>query len=270
MTIAELHGKLSPKRPGGHYERMEDLLTSDVFGSMKYAGWERGFLGWIRSAQDPWKSEEKAETVFPCDDDIAYVEFRFWPTLKKGREPDLIMAIHEKTGEITLVMIEAKYLSGPSNYEIEGEYTIAGVTGDQIADQINDFSDSSNGVEDKKVKVRVRIHIYITAHYTCPVETFKDSFAKINRHDVKSFWLNWQSLPEFIDNKIVAVEGRAKLILKDLLDLLRRKELIPFIGFECSNLDYPSEFPDHGFWEEELWEVSMLPVLLNKDGFWRE
>ncbi len=37
MTIAELHGKLAPGRPAG-YEYMEDLLTSDVFGTMRYAG----------------------------------------------------------------------------------------------------------------------------------------------------------------------------------------------------------------------------------------
>ena len=46
MTIAELHGKLSPERPQGVNERMEDLLTSDVFGTMKYAGWENGFIDW--------------------------------------------------------------------------------------------------------------------------------------------------------------------------------------------------------------------------------
>ncbi len=47
MTIAELHGKLSSSNPNGVNDRMEDLLTSDVFGAMKYAGWENGFIDWL-------------------------------------------------------------------------------------------------------------------------------------------------------------------------------------------------------------------------------
>jgi hypothetical protein len=45
MTIAELHGKLAEGRTTG-YEYMEDLLTSDIFGTMRYARWECGFAGW--------------------------------------------------------------------------------------------------------------------------------------------------------------------------------------------------------------------------------
>ncbi len=50
MTIAELHGKLSSTRPASINDRLEDLLTSDVFGTMKYAGWENGFLNWIQQS----------------------------------------------------------------------------------------------------------------------------------------------------------------------------------------------------------------------------
>ena len=40
MTIAELHGKISPHRSQVLHDRVEDLLTSDIFGSMKYARWQ--------------------------------------------------------------------------------------------------------------------------------------------------------------------------------------------------------------------------------------
>lgn len=50
MTIAELHGKLSSSSPESITDRMEDLLTSDVFGTMKYAGVDCGFLDWLHTA----------------------------------------------------------------------------------------------------------------------------------------------------------------------------------------------------------------------------
>ena len=137
MTIAELHGKLSPKRAGGFYERIEDLLTSDVFGTMKYAGWEYGFLDWLRSARGPTENCISATLVFPSDEEMSHADYQFWPMLKNGREPDLLIALHQKSGKLVLIIVEAKYLSGPSNFEMEGEFTTAGVTGDQLADQIS-------------------------------------------------------------------------------------------------------------------------------------
>ena len=268
MTIAELHGKLAPKRPGGFYERMEDLLTSDVFGTMKYAGWEQGFMDWLRSAQQPWESGKKAEAVLPGDKDIEYVGYQFWPTLKNGREPDLLIAIHEKGGSVALMMIEAKYLSGPSNFDIDCEFTVAEVTGDQIADQINDFPVSLKEASEKEVSVR--IHIYLTAHFMCPVETFEDSRIQIRRHDVSYFWLNWQTLPALLEEKILEIDTRTRSILADLLDLFRRKELVPFKGFKSARLKYPNIFPEQGFWKYKWWGVPAIPKIFEIKGFWRE
>lgn len=44
MTIAELHNKLPYNDPAALHERLEDLLTSDVFGTMKYVGGQYGSL----------------------------------------------------------------------------------------------------------------------------------------------------------------------------------------------------------------------------------
>ena len=67
MTIAELHGKLSPNRPNGCNDRMEDLLTSDVFSTMKYAGWQCGFLDWLKSSIDPINNNHTAAPQIPDD-----------------------------------------------------------------------------------------------------------------------------------------------------------------------------------------------------------
>ena len=47
MSIVEIHGKLSAEA----HEGLEDLLTSDVFGTMLYAGWQPAFHAWMSEAQ---------------------------------------------------------------------------------------------------------------------------------------------------------------------------------------------------------------------------
>ena len=44
MTIAEVHGKLSP------YKRMEDLLTSDVFSTFRYLDVNNGLVPFLQKA----------------------------------------------------------------------------------------------------------------------------------------------------------------------------------------------------------------------------
>jgi hypothetical protein len=268
MTIAELHGKLSPKRAGGFYERMEDLLTSDVFGTMKYTGWEAGFLNWLRSAKEPMDNFKTADLVLPSDDEISWAEYRFWPTVKSGREPDLLIALHQKSGKVTLIIVEAKYLSGPSNIEMEGEFTVAGLTGDQIADQINDFPDILS--ENSREVIAARIHIYLTAHHSCPMEIFGDSKKNIRRNDVSYFWLNWQALPGFLESELPRLEDRSKLLVQDLVDLLKRKDLVPFRGFRLADFDITAEYPEFGFWKEKWWQAGSTPHVYEMTGFWRE
>jgi hypothetical protein len=266
MTIAELHGKLAPKRTGGFYERMEDLLTSDVFGTMKYAGWEAGFLNWLRSATAPMENFRTASLILPKDEEISFAEYRFWPTLKSGREPDLLIAIHQKSSKLALIIIEAKYLSGPSNIEMDGEFTVAGLTGDQIADQINDFPDTLN--ESSRSAISARIHIYLTAHHSCPMETFQDSNKNIRRKDVSYFWLNWQALTSFLDSELPRLDEKPKLLVQDLIDLLKRKDLVPFRGFRISAFDFPVECPGCGFWKEKWWMARAIPHGYEMTGFW--
>ena len=50
MTIAEIHGKLSSS--GSNIsDRLEDLLTADVFGCLRYLPFEKGFQKILTRAQ---------------------------------------------------------------------------------------------------------------------------------------------------------------------------------------------------------------------------
>jgi len=263
MTIAELHGKLSPHRPNGCNDRMEDLLTSDVFSTMKYAGWQCGFLDWLKSSIDPIDKNLSASSFISEDYSIKKICYHFWPKLINGREPDLLLEIACKDGEIDLIMIEAKYLSGPSDCELRSDEE-ALITGNQIADQINGFPDVW-----KQKSVRSKIHIYLTSHFICPKDVYLEALPHIKKKNVKYYWLNWQSLEPFmVSTRFMPDEGK-KYMLTDLCQLLKRKKLINFAGFQCKEFDFCSNIPANGFWRGKWWDPE-LPSFPKNTNFWRK
>jgi len=77
-------------------ERMEDVLTSNVFSFFKY------------STRDIFLKNYLNELEFTVSDQEAEeVEFKFWPVFEDGTKPDLVIIV----GKYYL-LIEAKYFSG--------------------------------------------------------------------------------------------------------------------------------------------------------------
>jgi hypothetical protein len=242
---------------------MEDLLTSDVFGTMKYAGWQCGFLDWLRSSIDPANDDLLAASLIAEDYQIKKITYFFWPTLKNGREPDLLLEVVCMDGEIDLIMIEAKYLSGPSDFELQPEIETS-TTGNQIADQINDFPDKWN-----RCAVRSKVHLYLTGHFICPKDIFHIALPLIKNDAVRYYWLNWQSLEPFLMSTKCDLDESKKHMLQDLCKLLRRKKLINFTGFQYNKIDFSLNLPKIGFWKEKWWYAA-LPSFPKSFNFWRE
>lgn len=262
MTIAELYGKLSPERPSCAHERLEDLLTSDVFGTMKYAGWQYGFMNWLRSAVSP-DGHSCAVDTLPTDSHIRHVHFVFWPTLRNGREPDLLLGIETYTGELLQIMVEAKYYSGTSDIEMSVDEMKPELSGNQIADQVNCFPDLFPNLRNR---ISQSIHLFVTAHDMCPTRIYEVASHYILKKDILLFWLNWQSLCAFLEETLVEDHGRQELI-NDLIELLKRKDLIPFNGFATEiNGDWTALI-GRSYWQ--WWNVA-APALLSPTGFFRE
>jgi hypothetical protein len=82
MSIAELHGKLSPDEPHGVHEGMEDLLTSDVFGTMLYAGWHPAFHRWLSEAVvAPGANPDTSfDRFLPSSAEATKAFYSFWPS----------------------------------------------------------------------------------------------------------------------------------------------------------------------------------------------
>ena len=115
MYLAKLHRKLSSK-----VQKMEDVLTSNVFSLFKYT--DRGiFLKGYCDKLVFGVSEQKARDA----------EFLFWHRFEDNTEPDLVI----KVGGYYL-LFEAKYFSGFAEdpdaqliCEIEGERREADASG---------------------------------------------------------------------------------------------------------------------------------------------
>jgi len=93
MLHARLHGKLddSTLEP----ERLEDALTSTVFGTLVWVGAWDILARWLG-----------VSSALPSSQDVER-ECWFWPRLARAVEPDVVLRLGD-----TLVVVEAKYRSG--------------------------------------------------------------------------------------------------------------------------------------------------------------
>jgi len=276
MTIAELHGKLAEGRTSG-YEYMEDLLTSDVFGTMRYAGWECGFLDWLLRAQ--------AAPVGPLPPPIESVlrpsallevEYRFWPRLSNGREPDLALLLRYDSGPAVLVVVEAKYLSGMSDYESDAPQDEDARTGNQILDQIRGMEKMSSHEllewfgddtvsPDELTEVR-RIHFLVTAHSALPADVYKCSVGKRQLAWPPCYWLSWLSLADCLEPYLGQLQGGTKALIADLYRLLDRKDLVRFRGFRPLAWRPAANAPS--FWHERWWGEAPWWDACSAPSFW--
>ena len=177
MTIAEICGKIS--RTGQNLsERMEDLLTSDVFSACRYVRPEILLLPFLRQAK---RISYESFGRF-LEEQVKGAQYVFWPRLRQS-EPDVLIAIEFSSGYFFLTLIEAKYLSPKSSSALgEEELEIAETPRDQLAREYLDLLDAHDNFHIPKSKVSGRALVYITAHRSIP----KDSLIE-SRDEIKKF-----------------------------------------------------------------------------------
>ncbi len=197
MYLAELRGKL-PSR----IERMEDILTSNVFSFFKYSTREIFLRGYLNELGFNISDQEANEA-----------EFIFWPRFEDNTEPDVVIIV----GKYYL-LIEAKYFSG---FGQETETTQA-----QLQREIK------GGRLEAKNRGKEFWLIPITAHHS--KHYFKNK-SKINPSDFGPYfrWTNWQSVALFLDDVMESgknVKKEERDFALDLYKLLDKKNLRGFKG----------------------------------------
>ena len=212
MYLAELRGKLSSR-----VERMEDILTSNVFSFFKYSNRDIFLRNYLNELKFKVSTKEAEEA-----------EFKFWPVFEDGTEPDLVIIV----GEYYL-LIEAKYFSG------FGEKTET--TDDQLKREIKggQLEAFSYGKE--------FYLIAITADYYFKKDKFK---AILPRYKSYFKWTNWQCIASFLDNILSSnpnIKGSEWDFCQDLYRLLDKKNLRSFQNITYNGPlleDYSSIFFD--------------------------
>ncbi len=169
MLLAEINNKLS--HSSSYMERMEDILTSNIFGVFKYLDDRTVMLQFLRSAVTV---EDQTLVISSVD----HFEFYFWPVLENGREPDLLIRGYFKEELKYDILIEMKYLSGKSNIFLDNQKVIR----DQL---VEEYSGLLTGRWKDQIinlkKPNQSLLIYITSNYQIPLRDIQESIDKLQK-----------------------------------------------------------------------------------------
>lgn len=236
MTIAEIRGKIS-KTGQDLSERMEDLLTSDVFSACRYVRPKILLIPFLQRARD---IDGQTLGSF-LNEEVKGTQYLFWPRLRLS-EPDVVIAIQFVSGRFFVVLIEAKYFSSKTTSALTGEdLEVAKAPTDQLAKEYMDLLAAHKAFHIPESKVVGRALVYATAHRSLPRDCMAESLADIARSNpaakaIRLFWVNWFELHPLISQTRDASELE-RLVLSDLGLLIERKRLVHFRGFRLAKTE---------------------------------
>ena len=249
MTIAEIRGKIS--HTGQNLsERMEDLLTSDIFGCMRYLPTQNALIPFLQTAHSLHGN------ILTIPGEVTTVHWSFWPWLKSQGcipcEPDVIIGLETEENHVHLILIEAKYYSGLSSEEDEREEP-----NNQLArelDNLDAVSVTALGW-DHQLDIASRKLLFITQDMGIPRGLLAKSLAEYTCKRSKKgdiYWTSWRFLPSILERSLEkGITQEDNAVLEDMLNLLDRKGLVTFQGIEAitHSFDLPSfyHFVEKGY-----------------------
>jgi len=229
--IAEIHGKVSSSGSNIN-DRMEDLLTSNVFQLLRYLPIELGILPVLSSAEN--SHDEEQRRTFLIANGVNNVSYYFWRRFNNW-EPDVFIELKQDENILANIMVEAKYLSGKSGsavYEEEDGAELYVAHSDQLEKLWSALKDHS--------KCTPYYLFYLTMDWVMPIPSIDESIKAIADDNCRDsiYWLNWQSIHTTINEIVQKGKGslsRAEeLILTDILELLNKKGLKEFSGINIT------------------------------------
>lgn len=223
MIPALLNGKLSRDQ-----ENMEDILTSTVFGQLRYLPPEEGLAPFLDNIVHKGHSSFPALVFGPS----TTVKYKFWPRLREEKfdeetetqchlcEPDVLLRVRGPDDYRVNLLVEAKLWSGKSSGPSEDDSAPT----DQLArewDNLVCLSAEENAAP---------FLIYLTADFQYPEDKIQESqreFVKKRRGaPFCCGWLSWRHLER-------TFRESENPCLKDLAKLCRRLDLRFFDGIQA-------------------------------------
>jgi len=212
-------------------EYSEDMLTSTVFGTLRYLPLDSALIPFIEEAflydevRTPfWKVLNKDGIQLRCYEKVEYI---FWTRHSTFGEPDLILLFtdHVHGEEDLLLVVEAKFKSPKSGV---GEFDQLMRYHRAITEQIEDFSH----IEVANFRGKKGYMIYLTESEAS--DEIKDSMERIKKIDKDSikgiFHLRWHQLHKILSNRLESNSSMESLIANDIIQYLERLGLREFSG----------------------------------------
>jgi hypothetical protein len=253
MIFAELKGKLGSTYSRAH-ERGEDLLTSTVFGLLRYAPIQDTFLPLLEAARPVRLVDDQAVVDSPgpvpwlTTKPIHRVDLDFWPSFGKFGEPDVVVQLLDANGlSVHTVLIECKLFSPKSGSAEDTESEIRDIVlspepdPDQLVKYWQGLCRSASVTAGA-----IPLMIYLTSHVAPPLDELAE--AKRRCPEMRLAWLSWRSIWEIAYRLTNQLNPMPAMV--DLSRLLAHKRLTWFHGI-CANV---SDFPTfERFWFGRGW-----------------
>lgn len=230
--IAEIHGKISSD--GSNLsERLEDKLTGDIFGSLRYLPYRKGLYQLLSGTKFLNNSHKQQflESINLVQEEYVYESFSFWQK-RKHSEIDLVLDLGK-----SVLGIEVKYNSGLSSEN-------------QLEREALDLIQINKVVPKFLILVGVEPGVnYIVSQVN-------------SRNMIPSTvifgYLSWQDILEqlttiFYSEKMTPPE---KLIIQDMVHLLERKGFKRFKDFQ--NLNFIPIIKRESFFSIDQSEILFL------------
>jgi hypothetical protein len=260
MIHAELRGKLGSDGSRAN-ERLEDLLTSNVFGLLRYLPLREGLLAFLERVRPIRDGEDRL--IVPSEpgwidvSSITEAGLTFWPSFKKHGQPDLLIRLRAAGHIRHMVLIEAKLFSGTSGSAGEED-------GDQAEEQKPDPDQlvrywQGLRLQPEAVEGASCSLVYLTSHRTPPLAELLASSGR--QPDMRLAWLSWRDAWHVAHQHQLATGSQPAV---DLAALLAHKGFKEFIGFEVGEL--PGLPSPARFWESD--GFFRTPVPQEHADFW--
>jgi hypothetical protein len=127
-------------------------------------------------------------------------------------------------------MIEAKYLSGKSSYEDEGERP-----NDQLARELDNLEvlEPADLGWDTTKEVVGRSLLYLTPDASIPSTALRESLMEYTRKRDRTgviYWTSWRYIGAIVEEQRQSLDDYQAIVLNDIRQLLEKKELVIFGG----------------------------------------
>ncbi len=221
--LSEIKGKISSS--GSNLsERMEDKLTGDFFGALRYIPFYKAMKPILMASHIEVIEDVKCEqNILALDNEFWNENIQLWPYDPLG-ELDVLLSFHN-----ILIGIEVKYLSG-----LSADDEIINLNGLEQNRSINQLAVETEILYNLKYGKQPALLLFIAPEPFCYSTVQAVAQRNILKKGVSLGYLSWETIYEKV--KELIQEGTfsnfEKLILEDVQKLLKRKGFERFRGFE--------------------------------------